>query len=97
VGGGDPQLLPGIQPDEDMVRWNKDGRSMLVQSRGSAPLRVFQVDLDAGRRSLWKEIAPADRAGVITINAVQVAPDGKTYAYGLSRQLDSLYVAEGIK
>ncbi len=97
VDGGEPQLLPGIGPNEDLVRWNKDGRSILVQRRGSVPVRVDQVDVPGGRRSLWKEIAPADRAGVITMNAVQVAPDGKTYAYGLSRQLDNLYVAEGIK
>jgi Tol biopolymer transport system component/predicted Ser/Thr protein kinase len=95
--GGEPQLLPRIEPNEEVLRWSKDGRSLFVLARGTLPARVFQIEVPGGRRSVWQEIAPADRAGLATIVSVQLAPDAKTYAYSLVRLLDDLYISEGLK
>jgi len=51
----------------------------------------------SGRRELWKELAPVDRAGLNSIARVAVTPDGRTYAYSYLRILSFLQLVEGMK
>jgi hypothetical protein len=60
-------------------------------------VRIFRVDLETGRWELWKEIAPAETAGASVGGIVFMTPDGKSYAYGVSRDLSQLYLVEGLK
>ena len=46
---------------------------------------------------VWKEIAPADPAGVTGIYAAQIANDDRTYFYSYIRRLSDLYLIEGLK
>jgi hypothetical protein len=55
------------------------------------------VELATGRREPWKEIAPADLAGVQGIPTVRFSADGKSYAYSTLRVLSDLYVVDGLK
>jgi len=50
-----------------------------------------------GRKEPWKELMPADGAGIVDIAPVIPAPDGQAYVYGYSRTLSDLYVVEGLK
>jgi hypothetical protein len=50
----------------------------------------------SGRREFWKELMPADPAGVHTVVPF-LASDGRTYAYAYARSLMDLYVIEGLK
>ncbi|MCA1561509.1 MAG: hypothetical protein LC753_10290 [Acidobacteria bacterium] len=59
--------------------------------------RVERLEISTGKRTLWKELRPADRAGVFGISNVIVAPDGKSYAYTVASSVGSVYLAEGIK
>jgi len=40
---------------------------------------------------------PADAAGLNSPNFILMTPDGKGYAYSVSRILSDLYVVEGLK
>ena len=51
----------------------------------------------SGARHPWKELRPADPAGVFNISSVVVTPDGKSYAYTFSSSIGNLYLAEGVK
>jgi hypothetical protein len=53
--------------------------------------------VETGRREVWKDLMPADPAGVERISNVLVAPDGKSYAYCYARLLSDLFVVEGLK
>lgn len=44
---------------------------------------------------IWRP--PVPTTGILNVETVQLAPDGKTYAYSVRRQLDDLYVAVGLK
>ena len=48
-------------------------------------------------REVWKELLPADPAGVERISNVLVAPDGKSYVYCYARLLSDLFVVEGLR
>jgi hypothetical protein len=93
--GGTGRPLPGSVQGDAPIRWSADG-AVFVR-HGHVPLDVIRVDAATGRRTLWKTLAPADLAGVEEINTIALTPDGTTYAYGSSRTLSDLYIAEGLK
>jgi hypothetical protein len=58
---------------------------------------VYRLNPATGQRTPWKELMPADPAGVATIGPILITPDGKTYVYGFHRTLADLYLVEGLK
>jgi Tol biopolymer transport system component len=97
VDGGSPRPLPGGQVDDRPRRWSADGRALFVRRGTGMPARIERVEIATGTRQLWKELRPADAAGVFGISSVQVTPDGRSYAYTFASQLGALYLAEGIR
>jgi hypothetical protein len=61
------------------------------------PLHLYKLEVATGRRQLWKEIAPADMAGVSNHIYPKITPDGQTVVYALQRTLSDLFVVEGVK
>jgi predicted Ser/Thr protein kinase len=97
VTGGDPKLVPGVQPGEFPTSWSSDGRSLFVMTRGQIPAQVFRVDVGSGQRTFWRSFEPADSAGIDTIRGVLISADNKAYVYGYSRTLSDLYLVQGLK
>ncbi len=97
VNGGEPQKLNlDMQPDELVTGFIDNGKGLLVRTRG-LPLKITRIDLASGKRTPFKEIVPADPAGVQSIVAIHFSADGKSYAYSLGRWLSDLYVVDGLK
>jgi eukaryotic-like serine/threonine-protein kinase len=97
IAGGEPQKLNfTLGPNDFTVRFLADGKSLLVGTRG-VPIKVSRVDMASGKRELWKEIIPADPAGVQTLPGVRFSADGKSYAYSTGRILSDLFVVDGLK
>jgi Tol biopolymer transport system component/predicted Ser/Thr protein kinase len=94
---GEPRALPGFEPDDVPMRWTADGRSVFVYRPSALPLRVETVDVQTGRRTLWKELRPADPSGVEQVGPILIAPDDASYVYSYRRSLDDLYLATGLK
>ncbi len=98
LDGGEPRPIPGVEAGEEPVQWSADGSSLFLARFGELPLRIDRLDLATGRRERWKELLPADRAGLIRIRSISIARDGKSYAYSYDRVLSSdLVVAENLK
>jgi hypothetical protein len=97
LAGGSPRMVPGMTPQDVVIRWNEDGRSVWVFHTTQIPARVEEVALSTGRRTLIREIAPADRAGVVRIMNVASASRGKSLAYSYEKDLSTLTVIEGVK
>jgi len=95
VEGGDPEPIPGLEDNEYPLQWTLDGG--LYLRKAGVPAKVFRLDLATGKREPWKDLAPADPAGVWSMVSVMLTPDGKSYAYGFSRSLSELYIVEGLK
>ncbi|HVE66910.1 MAG TPA: hypothetical protein VNC59_10040, partial [Thermoanaerobaculia bacterium] len=94
--GGEPVAIPGLASEgERPESWAADGR-LYVIARG-VPVKIFLVDIATGRRELWREILPADSAGVTPIGGVRMTPDGKSYAYSFMRVLAELFLVDGIR
>jgi eukaryotic-like serine/threonine-protein kinase len=81
-------LLQGDQP----VQWDQDGAYAFVVQKSGAEATIFRVDLNSGKREVWKQIRPADQAGILSLRSFFVTPSGSAYGYSAARGLSSLYV-----
>ncbi len=97
VDGGPTRSIPKTNT-LDAIRWSSDGKAILGNEIGSLPARVYRVDVETGRRELWKEFGPSDLSGVIDSTGVLITPDEKGYVYGYSSSVNSdLYIVSGLK
>ena len=95
VDGGVALPFAGLEDNEYPVQWTQDGT--LYARKGGVPAKISRIDVATGQRTAWKEIAPADPAGIWSMMRVMLTRDGKSYAYGYSRSLSELYLVEGLK
>jgi len=96
-GGRDPQILAGLEAGDVPISWSEDARFIYLYRAGEVPAKVYRLEVTSGKKSVWKDIAPLDPAGVSTIGPILMTPDGKTYVYGFHRQLGDLYLVEGLR
>jgi Tol biopolymer transport system component len=96
VEGGEPREIPGLEPSAPLG-WSSDGRLLYARAFEAVPARILQVDPLTGEKQLWRDLAPSDAVGVMSIDAVQVMPDGSSYAYRYSRRLLDLYLVSGLR
>jgi Tol biopolymer transport system component len=97
AGGGPYRSIPGLAGGEVVLGWTEDSRGLYVFERGEVPARIYRLDVATGRRQLWRELGPADRAGVALILFALIAPDGRSYAYYFERSQTDLYLVTGLK
>jgi hypothetical protein len=95
AGGQPPKLDIAVKSSEIMVKFLDAKTILLGTSR--VPLDVTRVDITTGRRKLWRQIVPADSAGVQAVAFLKFSADGKSYAYSALRMLSDLYVVENLK
>jgi len=97
IAGGEPKLIAGINPGEQPITFSEDGRSLYIYQPGELPARVDRLELQTGKRTLWKTLMPSDPAGVETIGPILMTPDAKTCVFGYHRMLADLYLVEGLR
>jgi hypothetical protein len=95
---GAPADVPGLAGTDQPLQWTADGRALFVRRAGPVlPVRIDRLEVATGKRTPWRELQPADTAGVGRIGDVVITPDGASYAYNCHRSLSDLYVAEGLR
>ena len=87
-----------LAPGEFITIFSPDRRFVQTQSTAEVPAKLFRIDVRRGARTLWKEIQPDDRSGVVGIDEVRFTRDRSGYAYTYVRMESSdLYVVDGLK
>jgi hypothetical protein len=92
--------IPGgrLPPGEYITVFTRDGRFLQTQTTAQVPAKLFRIDVSTGARTLWKEIEPDDRSGVVGIDEVRFTRDQSGYAYTYVRMESSdLYVVDGLE
>jgi eukaryotic-like serine/threonine-protein kinase len=95
--GGEPQLVRGSQPGDVLLRWAKNGQTLLVGTRGEMSCPVSRLDLQTGARTLWKTFSPVDVAGVVGASCPLISADEEHYVFGYTRNLSDLFLVEHLK
>jgi hypothetical protein len=97
-GEGQPIALPhDLPPGMEPSAFSPDSRFLFAFGWGQIPTPVYRLDLAAGKKQLWKELAPADRSGLGDTLMVRLSADGRSYAYSYERCQDDLYLVQGLK
>jgi len=94
---GEPRVIPGFNSGEQPITFSTDSHSLYLYQPGELPARVDRLDLQTGKRTLWKQLVPSDPAGVETIGPILMTPDAQTCIFGYHRMLADLYLVEGLK
>ncbi len=94
IAGGEPRPMSALTDSDTLAQWSTDGRSVLAYRRSEIPRRLERVDLTTGRRTLFKEFAPADRTGLLSMRELFVTDDLHSLAYTAYYQVSSLFVSE---
>jgi hypothetical protein len=68
-----------------------------VFRRDEMPCRIYRVDLVTGARVAWREVRPADTAGVVAVHEMQMTADGRFYSYSYVRLSSELYLLDGVE
>ena len=96
TAGGEPRTYGAAQGQP--VQWSASGQTIYVSRPGhSAPAMIDELDLATGALRPFRELMPSDATGVSYISNVHFARDGRSYAYGYSRQLTELYLIDGVR
>jgi len=95
--GGEPTPLSGLTAGDVPVRFDRESRWLYVYRQGEVPLPVYRYEISSGRKELWKEVSPADTAGLSAINRFMTTADGQAYAYSYFRVLSYLQIVDGLK
>ena len=94
---GEPKPMLGSKANDIVLRFDSTGEAVFVAPAGPVlPLPIERLELSSGRRTVWKEITPADATGVTEINGIRLTPDGKGCCYNFMRALSRLYLVEGL-
>jgi eukaryotic-like serine/threonine-protein kinase len=97
VDGGQSQPAPGIESGESIDGWSAGGRSFFVHNSMGFPVTISRVDAVTGKRTIWKQITPADPSGVDAIQGIAITPDEKSFVYSYRRRFSDLYLVDGLK
>ena len=94
---GETSPINGLDDDDEIIRWNDDGKSLFVFHPLDLPIKIYRLNLAAGNKELVREIKPSDQVGTFGAIYCFLTPNAKTYIYGLRKYLFDLYIAEGLK
>jgi tRNA A-37 threonylcarbamoyl transferase component Bud32 len=97
LGTEEAREVRGARPGDRPIRWSADGRVLDVFRRDEMPCRIYRVDLVTGARVAWREVRPADTAGVVAVHEMQMTADGRFYSYSYVRLSSELYLLDGVE
>ena len=96
VDGG-PAVPVNLPSSYYVVQWSSDGKALYVSPENGIPLKIYRVELASKKTTFVRELSPADRAGVVSINPVVATRDASEYAYSYYQTLSYLYVITGLR
>ncbi len=99
LNGGSPRQPKGFGTHDKLIGWALDTDVMYVRRSvevGEFPSKIYRLNVQTGEKVLWKQIAPPDLAG-FGFHSMMLTPDGKSYFYTYSRELSTLFLADGLR
>jgi Tol biopolymer transport system component len=95
--GGEPRTVPGTTPDDAILRWAGDGRSLYLFRGPQLPVHCERLDLATGRRDPLLTFGVAEASGALRLGFFALTGDAAGYAYSYGYQVSHLFLAEGAR
>ena len=96
LDNGTPRTVPKLADGFAPLRLCP-GNSLMVYRAGGVPVKIARVDVETGKQTLWKELAPPNRTGLNSIQNVRVGADCQSSAYSAVYQPTELWIAGGVR
>jgi serine/threonine protein kinase len=98
-GGGEPEVIKHLEPQEGLIRFSADGRSVLVRrNQPGGVVQVARLDLATGTRTPVRTITPLpESVSQGGIGGLQMTADGAAYVYGYGVTHSDLFLVKGLK
>ena len=88
----------GIQATEFPIEWASDSKHVFAQAASATGLTIYKVDVESGRRELWRVVTPKDQVGLRSmVTPTAITPDGRWMAFTYRTQLGQLYRSDMLK
>ena len=97
IDGGQLRSVPAKIPDVTLPWSGQSGRYVIGAEQPAVPLKLYRYDTLTGERKPWRDLVPADWAGVYVANIFDITPDARWYAYSYVRDLSDLYLVDGLR
>jgi hypothetical protein len=99
--GKDPTPIAGVEPGEFLVQWGSDGHTLYVRGTETNPLTLYRVDLQTGKRAIWRQLRPTEEVGFIEFGSgprgVRMTPEARSVVYTYWTEQANLYVIDGLQ
>jgi len=89
-----------LTADDRPLNWNSDGNAIFVERAVSGKrwaTAIVRYDLATSQMTPVRQIDPSDVAGFANRPWCLITPDGRIVVYVINRQLNDLYVVDGLK
>jgi eukaryotic-like serine/threonine-protein kinase len=96
LDGGASRTVPKLGDGLTPLRWCP-GDSLMIYRAGEVPAKILRVDIATGEQALWKELAPANRAGLGSLGNIRVGPDCQSSGYSAPYSSSELWIADGLR
>jgi mannose-6-phosphate isomerase-like protein (cupin superfamily) len=87
-------LFKGRNP---MTFWSKDGRTLYGVNRNANRAILLAIDMASGAERIAADLGQDFPASWVNPSRLSLAPDGKTFAYAVSRPRSDLWLLEGFE
>jgi dipeptidyl aminopeptidase/acylaminoacyl peptidase len=95
--GGEPRTVSGTTPEDRILRWAGDGRSIYLFRGPALPVHGERLDLATGRREPLLTFGAAETSGALRLGFFALTGDAAGYAYSYGYQVSHLFLAEGAR
>lgn len=86
-----------LADNEAFAGWSDDPARIYGAAWSGPKARIDAFDVTSGRRTVIREIAVQDPAGMLMVPDLYLSADARSYLYGFSRMLNTLYVVTGLR
>jgi hypothetical protein len=98
AGGGPARELASLAANEVFAGWSAHPTRIYVVAWNGPKARVDTLDVSTGARAFVREITIEDPAGMLMATPdLFLSADARSYAYGYTRMLSTLYVVTGLR
>jgi eukaryotic-like serine/threonine-protein kinase len=98
AGGGPARELASLATNEVFAGWSADPSRLYIVAWTGPKARVEALDVSTGRRTFVRDITVEDPAGMLMVMPdLFLSADARSYAYGYTRMLSTLYVVTGLR
>jgi serine/threonine protein kinase/dipeptidyl aminopeptidase/acylaminoacyl peptidase len=97
VEGGTPRELSLTAPPYGVMQWSADSKALYLYRPGDVPLNVYRLDIATQKVTLVRDLAPADRGGLVFIGPAVTNYQASEFAYSYMQILSVMYVVTGLR